>query len=73
MKAELYIMRCKVDYLEALREKLEKFIHHRGIEVVENSKTIMDVYVYEQKYGNKLVVVVFSGVDEEAKTFTFYL
>lgn len=47
MKAELYIMRCKIDYLEALKEKLESFCQNYGIIVEKKSDRIMYVNVYE--------------------------
>lgn len=47
MKAELYIMRCKIDYFEALKEKLELFCQNYGIIVEPKSDTVMYVSVYE--------------------------
>lgn len=47
MKVELYIMRCKIDYFEALKEKLESFCQNYGIIVEPKSDRIMYVNVYE--------------------------
>lgn len=47
MRVELYIMRCKIDYLEALKEKLELLCQNRNIIIEENSDKVMYVNVYE--------------------------
>lgn len=47
MRVELYIMRCKIDYLEALKEKLELFCQNCNIIVEEKSDKVMYVNTYE--------------------------
>lgn len=66
-------MRCKIDYLEALKENLEKFLMNRGIEVVENSPIIMNVYVYELDEKRKITTICFNGVcgGTTSLSFTF--
>lgn len=63
MRVELYIMRCKIDYLEALKEKLELLCQHRNIIVEEKSDSVMYVNAYETNdiiEGKKLIHCVVS-------------
>ncbi len=76
MKAELYIMRCKIDYLESLKDKLEYFLANRGICVVEKADTVMNVYVYEMSLVDSVEligVITFDGVNKQMRSIEFNL
>lgn len=70
MRAELYIMRCKIDYLEALKENLEKFAHNRNIEIVEKADIVINVFVYEG-FGTRYCVLKFDGINTSMGNFSF--
>ena len=80
MRVELYIMRCKIDYLEALREALEKFCQNYNIHVVEKSEIVCYVSVYEEylSTNKKHCILIFENEHKvmpelQTKKFDFYI
>ena len=64
-------MRCKVDHLDVLKEKLEFFCQNYGIEIVSKSVNIMRVSVYETDYKLIVSVGIEHGLTGINKTFSF--
>ena len=80
MRVELYIMRCKIDYLEALKEALEKFCQNYNIHVVEKSKIVCYVSVYEEylSTNKKHCILIFENEHKvipelQTRKFDFYI
>lgn len=71
MEAELYIMRCKIDYIDVLKEKLELFCQNYGIEVVTKSVNVMYVSVFEVACSLNISVNIEHGLTGVNRTFAF--